>query len=78
MLAPDRFSPWLTFCLLTQAVQHLPLERGAPLGGWEPSPAKRVREASLYALLGNPSQSARSTVTEPAEVWLLSLPKYGY
>jgi len=44
----------------------------------EPLPAKRVREANPNPLRGNPSQSARSTVTEPAEVWLLSLPKYGY
>jgi len=73
LLAPDRFLPLLTFCLLTQAVQHLPLEREAPLGGLLPAvvsstslrletlPVKRIREANLNSLCSNPSQSVRST-----------------
>jgi len=39
----------MTFCLLAQAVQHLSLERKAPLGGLETLPVKRIREANHHS-----------------------------
>ena len=36
--------PLRAFCLLTLAVQYLPLEREAPQGGLETLPVKRIRE----------------------------------
>ena len=73
MLAPDRFSPLLAFCLLTQAVQHLPLEREAPLGGLETLPVKRIREANLNPRCSNLSQSIRSTSASCPHSWIQSL-----
>jgi len=40
--------PLQAFCLLTHAVQYLPLERKAPQGGLESLPVKRIREANHH------------------------------
>ena len=46
--------PLRAFCLLTLAVQYLPLEREAPQGGLETLPVKRIRETNSGFIVSLP------------------------
>jgi len=51
------------FCLLTHAVQYLPLEREAPQGGLETLPVKRIRETN------HPGREGKGYVCETSPIY---------
>jgi len=55
--------PLRAFCLLTHAVQYLPLEREAPQGGLETLPVKRIRETN------HPGREGKGYVCETSPIY---------
>jgi len=58
--------PLRAFCLLTHAVQYLPLEREAPQGGLETLPVKRIRETN------HPGRESKGFVCESSRFSILA------